>query len=241
MDEKLTVLPRQAGESLHAYAYRVLYENIMSLRLEPGAAVNEAEIAVKLGVSRTPVHEAITELKEAGLIDILPRKGTRVSKINLMRVSEGSFIRSNVEAGVIPLIIGHVPEEILQEMQKLLNRQRACLDRQDSRSRFYVYDCRFHDLLFKAANMERIGEFVQKINIHGLRISYLIDYDGSYFHAIEENSYLEHLLLFSLIKRERALDFDLSAFLYQHIVRFQKYIEPYIDRYRRFFSFTGDD
>lgn len=241
MYETLSVSPKQPGETLSAYAYRVLYDNIMHLNLLPGSPINEAELAGLLGASRTPVHEAITQLKEVGLVDIFPRKESRVSKINLMQVSEGIFVRSHVEAQIIPLAVGRVPEPVLAEMRECLDQQQRMLQQNSEQNAFYIYDRSFHDLLYKAVNMQNVCELVRKSSIQGLRISHLVYFDRTYFSAIENKSYAEHRQIFDLVTGKIPLDFNLTDFLYNHIIRFQSYLEPYIERYREFFSFTGTD
>ena len=67
----LTIRPREAGETAKEFAYRVLRDNICSLNLAPGDPLTDHEIAESLGISRTPVREAIIQLKnEAEIIEV---------------------------------------------------------------------------------------------------------------------------------------------------------------------------
>ena len=79
------------------------------------------------------------------------------------------------------------------------------------------------------------------VNLHSLRVSYLIDFDQSNFVTVESSSYREHEILLDLITEKIPLDFDLNEFMYKHIARFQNFFEPYVEKYPDFFSFTEDD
>jgi len=238
MEHALKIRPRKPGEGLAEYCYRIIFYNILHLRLPPNTIINEAEIAAELGVSRTPVHEAVAQLKEDTLIEILPRKESRVSRINLPQVCEGVFTRTSLEPKVVQQIIGKVSPEYQQQMQKSLDKQKEILDRHRNTSEFYIHDRAFHELLFKAAGKEHVHELNRMINLHSLRVSYLIDFDHNHFETVEYSSFQEHLLLFDVITEKVPLDFDLTQFLYHHIARFQNFFDPYIEQYPDFFTFT---
>ena len=241
MKYALIISPRNPGEGLANYCYRILYDNILQLRLPPNTIINEAEIASALGVSRTPVHEAVSQLKEETLIEILPRKESRVSRISLPQVCEGVFIRTSLEPKVVLQIIGKVPLKLQVEMEENLATQKKILDSGKHTSRFYYYDRAFHHLLFQAAGKEYVHELSRMVNLHSLRVSYLIEYDQSYFKTIEFASFDEHRLILDIITKKHPLDFDLNQMLYNHIARFQNFFEPYVEHYPDFFTFTEDE
>lgn len=73
---------RETNRSLSDQAYEGLEEMIVTLHLEPGAVLSEAELSEQLGIGRTPIREALQRLAREGLVLILPRKGILVSEIN---------------------------------------------------------------------------------------------------------------------------------------------------------------
>ena len=73
---------RHYAETAREYALRMLKENIISMELKPGAMVSENELAAQLGLSRTPVREALMDMAQYGLVDILPQRGSRISLID---------------------------------------------------------------------------------------------------------------------------------------------------------------
>ena len=73
------------SDTLTDRAYQQLEEMIVTLRLEPGQVLSEAQLAEDLGIGRTPVREALQRLASEGLVNVLPRRGVLVSEINLSR------------------------------------------------------------------------------------------------------------------------------------------------------------
>lgn len=78
-------------ENNREYAYRVLRDNIMTLRLLPGTTINEGELAELFHTSRTPIHEAVLMLKEEYLVDVYPQSGSKISRIQLDILKEDIF------------------------------------------------------------------------------------------------------------------------------------------------------
>ena len=67
--------------SLKELAFQALKENILNHQLRPGSVYSEQAIAKKLGISKTPIHEALTDLEKRGFVKILPRKGFQVNRL----------------------------------------------------------------------------------------------------------------------------------------------------------------
>ena len=73
---------RHYAETAREYARRMLKENIISMDLKPGAMVSENELAAQLGLSRTPVREALMDMSQYGVVDVMPQRGSRISLID---------------------------------------------------------------------------------------------------------------------------------------------------------------
>jgi DNA-binding GntR family transcriptional regulator len=91
--------PALQRKSLGDQVYESIRDSIVSLRLAPGSMIYENEIAEALGVSRTPVREAIRLLVSEELLEVLPQRGTRIAQISERKVSETRFIREHLELG----------------------------------------------------------------------------------------------------------------------------------------------
>ena len=92
---------RMPGENAKAYALREISDNIINLELKPGALVSENELAKTLGVSRTPVREAIAELQKSKLIEVFPQRGSYVAGISFEAVEEAAFLRRTLENAIV--------------------------------------------------------------------------------------------------------------------------------------------
>ena len=84
---------RHYAETAREYARRMLKENIISMDLKPGAMVSENELAAQLGLSRTPVREALMDMSQYGVVDVMPQRGSRISLIDYNLVEEARFAR----------------------------------------------------------------------------------------------------------------------------------------------------
>ena len=73
---------RHYAETARDYARRMLKANIISMELVPGAMVSENELAAQMGLSRTPVREALMDLAQYHVVDVLPQRGSRISLID---------------------------------------------------------------------------------------------------------------------------------------------------------------
>lgn len=113
---ELTITPMEPRENVRAYVYRLLYHNIMSVRLTPGTAVSEQEVSSYLDISRTPVREAFIHLSQDGLVEILPQRGTFISKIDTALIEENRFMRLTLERAVIRLACQDLPDMYLRQL-----------------------------------------------------------------------------------------------------------------------------
>ena len=93
----ITISERREQESAKNFVLRVLIDNIVNTRLEPGEKLNEPELCEQLGVSRTPFREAELELAQRRLIEIRPKIGTYVSRIDAELVEEVRHLRAVLE------------------------------------------------------------------------------------------------------------------------------------------------
>ncbi len=113
---KRATLPRATAQSLTDLAYAQLEELIVTLKLEPGRVVSEAELSELTGIGRTPIREALQRLAREKLVSILPRRGVLVTEINV-----GSQLR---------LL------EVRRELERLTARLAARRAMQQERKRF---------------------------------------------------------------------------------------------------------
>ncbi|QEC50332.1 GntR family transcriptional regulator [Baekduia soli] len=114
---------RASGGSARDQVYLALREAIISAELEPGRRLSENELAELLGVSRTPVREALVRLRDERLVAIVPQLGTFVTLISTEGVADAAFVREALECAAIRLAAQRAGEDALAELQANLAAQ----------------------------------------------------------------------------------------------------------------------
>ena len=142
----LRQLPRRRTTAARLAAYDALREAIVAGQLLPGTRLSENELAEALGVSRTPVREALLRLREDQLVEVLPQSGTFVTPISVRSVAEAQFLREAVECAAVRLAAARATERDVAGLQGLLARQEAARDAADAPT-FHELDDAFHHAL----------------------------------------------------------------------------------------------
>ena len=99
----MNITERYTRETARDYALRMLKRNIASLELAPGTMLSENELSAALGLSRTPIREALIELAKTRIVEILPQRGSRIALIDCNMVEESRFLRQVLEKAIIEL------------------------------------------------------------------------------------------------------------------------------------------
>ena len=105
----MNITERYARETARDYALRMLKRNIASLALKPGCMLSENELSSALGLSRTPIREALIELSKIRIVEILPQRGSRIALIDFGMVEESRFLRLVLETAIVELACGQAP------------------------------------------------------------------------------------------------------------------------------------
>lgn len=164
------VIPdRVVGDSVRDFAFKVLKENIVSLELKPGTLISENEIANELGISRTPVREAIIALNKANIIEILPQRGSYVALIDTKMVEEARFLRRVLDSAVIEVACESDDLETLGKLEENIHLQEFYLER-NMAEKIYELDNDFHRLIYVLAKKDIIYEMRSTIMIHFDRV-----------------------------------------------------------------------
>jgi DNA-binding GntR family transcriptional regulator len=145
--------------SLSAQIYELVREAIVSLWLKPGQALSEKEIASQLGVSRTPVREALMRLSDEGLIEVFRQSGTFVSPIKLHDVYEGQLVREALELAVVRQATKKFDHRMESRFEALLARQRECA-RWNDYDGFHALDEEFHRTISECSGTPRVWRII---------------------------------------------------------------------------------
>jgi GntR family transcriptional regulator, rspAB operon transcriptional repressor len=159
--------------------YLALREAIVSAEFEPGRQLSENELAERLGVSRTPVREALGRLRDERLIAIVPQLGTFVTLISEQGVSDAAFVREALECASIRLAAERATDAHLNELQVNLAAQDRARDAGDAES-FDRLDEALHGLLAEASGHEIAWVLARRANGHLDRVRRLSLPDPGY-------------------------------------------------------------
>lgn len=230
----LTILPRGTKENNREYTYRLLRYNIMTLVLPPGTALNENEIADQLSISRTPVHEALTLLKNDYLVEILPQSGTFVSRISMRNVREGLFMRNTIEPAIFRQLAGNISETYLMQMAQNLEATQAALvsDDNDSVSRYIRLDDKFHKIAYQAAGKPLLWTATKTVCSHFQRIRYQ---EFLVAQIDIRHIYAEHRKLYEYLLYGGSSYFNLEEFYERHLSYFKTYLPELLEAHPEYF------
>jgi GntR family transcriptional regulator, rspAB operon transcriptional repressor len=123
VDMRIPLSDRASGVSARDQVFVALWEAIVSAELEPGRRLSENELADRLGVSRTPIREALVRLRDERLVAIVPQLGTFVTLISPDAVADAAFVREALECSAIRLATENAGERDLEELQANLAAQ----------------------------------------------------------------------------------------------------------------------
>jgi DNA-binding GntR family transcriptional regulator len=151
--------------------FRTLRKRILSMELKPGESVNVQALADELGVSKSPVRDALLKLREDNLVEILPQSGTHVSLIDMDQVRVERFLRTSLEAGAAVRFCASRTDEDLADMQLAIEAQKNAFGRNDM-AMFLAYDDAFHSVLFRSLGFDRLWNIIQNQsgNYHRIRL-----------------------------------------------------------------------
>jgi GntR family transcriptional regulator, rspAB operon transcriptional repressor len=159
----------------------------VTVELEPGRQISENEIADKLGVSRTPVREALARLRDDQLVQIVPQLGTFVSRISVAGVDDAQFLREALECSAIRLAAERADAADVAALGTLIAHQEDARDAADA-SAFFVLDDELHSTLCELSGRPIAWTIVARANGHLNRVRRLSLAEPSYIaEMIEEH------------------------------------------------------
>ena len=158
----MKLLEKLPGENARTYAVRVLMDNIIRLELAPGSSVSENELSVRMNLSRTPVREALIELSKLELVEILPKRGSYITRIDYDLIEESRFMRLTLEAAVLKLVCAKgLAGEYRARLRENVSRYRDSISGENY-SLLMELDNEFHRLIFEAGGKLRTYQVVHR-------------------------------------------------------------------------------
>jgi DNA-binding GntR family transcriptional regulator len=157
--------------SLSGSAYRFIEEQIVTLRLKPGDAINDAEVAEQLGVSRTPVREALLRLEDDGLVEVAPRRGIFVAPIDLLDHLDLLETRRQLDSLLMKFAVRRARAEHYENLRDCAGKMQQAAENKDTEE-FLRQDRRFDAIVYEAARNHSAVAAVARLHSHCRRFWY---------------------------------------------------------------------
>jgi DNA-binding GntR family transcriptional regulator len=187
MDRRLPPIKLDTYKPLREVVSEALREAITSGILKPGERLMEIQMAEELGVSRTPVREAIRRLELEGFLVMVPRRGTYVSDLSIKDINEVFEIRTALDVLAAGLAAERITEEELEQMERLLVAIGEYIDSGQA-DRIVDADSEFHDVLYRASRNDRLVGIVSNLREQITRFrSISMAYPGRLKNTLEEH------------------------------------------------------
>lgn len=198
-------------QGLHELVVEQIQQMIIEGALAPGTRLNERLLCEKLGVSRTPLREALKILAALGLVKLLPNRGAAVVKLSVQDVAETFEVISRLEAMAGELACERITHPEFDEIRALHSEMLACHAKRDP-SGYYRCNQAIHDCINRAARNEVLRQIYSTVNsrVKALRFSSNLDHDR-WDAAVREHT----LMIEALEKRDGK---RLAAILESHVL-----------------------
>lgn len=153
--------------------YTVLRDAILSMAFEPGTVLKKGALCEQMGVSRSPVAEALNRLSSDGLVDIVPQSATRVSRFSIPELIEESFLREAIEVAAVAKVARERTDEQLAKLTRNLRLQKLLVEDRDFQG-FFETDLEFHDLILTFTGFPKVAVAAGQMSLQLNRARMLI-------------------------------------------------------------------
>ncbi|MCR5755921.1 MAG: GntR family transcriptional regulator [Acetatifactor sp.] len=161
---------------LRDVVFKTLRQAILTGELKPGERLMEIHLANKLGVSRTPIREAIRKLELEGLVTMIPRRGAEVAQITEKSMNDVLEVRRALDALCVELACERITPEELEELKKACIAFEEAVKTKDTR-KIAQADVALHDIIVHATGNERLVQLVNNLaeQMYRYRFEYIKD------------------------------------------------------------------
>jgi DNA-binding GntR family transcriptional regulator len=223
------VREKQKRETSREYALSVLKENIIKLYIQPGTLVSENAIAMELGVSRTPVREALSELVNIGIVEVFPQKGSRISLIDYDLIDETYFMRNLLECEVVKEVCDVITKEDIAGLDENMYFQNQYYANKNADGLLEA-DNNFHKKLFLIAKKSKCYEVIRSFSIHFDRLRALkVSTSVGAKKTVED-----HGAILEAIKKSDKV--AAVALMQQHLRQYKQDRQELLDKFPEFFK-----
>ena len=165
----MQISERFTRETARDYALRMIKHNITTLELAPGSMVSENELSEAMGLSRTPVREALIDLSKIRIVEILPQRGSRIALIDNDLVEEARFLRLVLEKAIVEIACERADALDFSIAEANLKLQAFYME-SNLPEKLMSLDNDFHQELFRLTNKQQTYMLLETMTLHFDRV-----------------------------------------------------------------------
>jgi DNA-binding GntR family transcriptional regulator len=180
MPGKLSKVNLNDYKPLREVIFNTLREAIIVGELKPGERLMEVQLADKMGVSRTPVREAIRKLELEGLVEMLPRKGAHVADLSVKDIMDVLEVRSTLDGLASSLSAERITDDEIKELKHVLSQFTNYVEK-DNIQGLIKKDVEFHDIIYHSSRNDKLIQISNNLReqVQRFRVIYIKDYSSS--------------------------------------------------------------
>lgn len=180
MAGKLSKVNLNDYKPLREVIFNSLREAIIVGELKPGERLMEVQLAEKMGVSRTPVREAIRKLELEGLVNMVPRRGAQVADLSVKDIMDVLEVRATLDGLATSLSALRITAEELKEL-KHIHTQFISYVEKENLAGLIKKDVEFHDVIYRSSRNDKLIQITSNLReqIQRFRVIYLKDYGNT--------------------------------------------------------------
>lgn len=184
---------------LRDVVFNTLRQAILTGELKPGERLMEIHLANKLGVSRTPIREAIRKLELEGLVTMIPRRGAEVAQITEKSMNDVLEVRRAMDALCVELACERITQEELEQLKEACDGFEAAVKTKDAK-KIAQADVELHDIIVRATGNQRLIQLVNNLSEQMYRYRFEYIKDSSQHERLVE----EHRIIYrSIVQKDK--------------------------------------
>lgn len=191
---KLTKIKVDDYMPLRDVIFTTLRDAIVTGELKPGERLMEVALAEKMGVSRTPVREAVRRLEMEGLVTMIPRKGTHVAELSVKDIMDVLEVRAALDKLATQLAAGRIRQDNIRRLESI-HRQYIVSLQKENLPGAIKKDVEFHEVIYQASGNNKLMSVSANLReqIYRFRVLYLKDFSNAEDVLLEHQNILKAL------------------------------------------------
>jgi len=174
MAGKLSKVNFNDYKPLRDVIFNTIREAIIAGELKPGERLMEVQLAEKMGVSRTPVREAIRKLELEGMVEMIPRKGAHVAEVSVKDIMDVLEVRASLDGLATSLAATRITPDEIKELKHVYSQFVTNVEKENVNGTIKK-DVEFHDVIYRASRNEKLIQISNNLKeqVQRFRVIYL--------------------------------------------------------------------